>query len=89
MEASRTLDIDTFVMTAGNIVLSDHGLVSFYETPNATGVCILVSIAHSTGPRYSPLISSYLIRLASSQMRLRLRSPRTFCESCRLHLTSF
>ncbi|KIM73185.1 hypothetical protein PILCRDRAFT_15432 [Piloderma croceum F 1598] len=37
MEASRTLDINTFVMTAGNIVLSDHGLVSFYETPNATG----------------------------------------------------
>ena len=25
-------------MTAGSIVLSDHGLVSFFETPNATGV---------------------------------------------------
>jgi hypothetical protein len=41
MEAYRTLDIDTFVMTAGSIVLSDHGLVSFYETPNAAEVHIL------------------------------------------------
>ena len=41
MEAYRTLDIDTFFMTAGSIVLSDNGLVNFFETPNATSVCIL------------------------------------------------
>jgi len=42
MEVYRSLDIDTFVMTAGSIVLSDNGLVSFFETPNATGVSILL-----------------------------------------------
>jgi hypothetical protein len=44
MEAYRTLDIDTFIMTGGNIVLSDHGLVSFFETPNAIGVRISFSV---------------------------------------------
>ena len=38
MEASRTLDVDTFIITAGNIVLHNRGLVSFFETPNAVGV---------------------------------------------------
>ena len=38
MEAHRTLDVDTFFLTAGSIVLSDHGLVDFFETPNAVGV---------------------------------------------------
>jgi hypothetical protein len=40
MEAYQTLDIDTFIMTAGSIVLSDNGLVSFFETPNAAEVRI-------------------------------------------------
>ena len=52
MEAYRTLDLDTFIMTAGSIVLSDHGLVSFFETPNATGVRTPVAPAiHSTHNR--------------------------------------
>jgi hypothetical protein len=64
-------------MTAGSIVLSDHGLVSFFETPNAEDVCILYL---STGLPFSPFASSFLKKPASSQTRLRLPSPPTSCK---------
>jgi len=77
MEAYRTLDIDTFVMTAGSIVLSDHGLVSFFETPNATEVNLSY---FSVILPFSYFYSSFVIKPASSQTRLRRHSPPTSCK---------
>jgi hypothetical protein len=77
MEAHRTLDIDTFIMTAGSIVLSDQGLVSFFETPNAADVRISYS---SMDLPFSPSSSSFPKKPALSQTRLRLHSPPTSCK---------
>jgi hypothetical protein len=71
-------------MTAGNIVLSDQGLVSFFETPNAIGVCIPIPPCILCN---SQLCSSFLRRPMLSRTRLRLHLRPTFCKSRDLHLT--
>src|ERR1700676_4706748 len=83
-EAYRTLNVDTWFMTAGNIVLSDQGLVSFFETQNAIGVCIPIPPCILCN---SQLRSSFLRRPMLSRTRLRLHLRPTFCKSRDLHLT--